>query len=268
MTQYKRWLLVAALACAPAAAVAQPQPLTPPAPPERAPAASEFPGNAVEDEGMWFDDELLAFGLADEFYTDTGDLDGADDDMAEAPAGPSGAHRAAGRAIGRGPGGVDHMPGAGMTMGMGMGSDFGRGMGQGMWMGRHMPGMHGVPGMRGAMRMRLAHMDLTEVQREKLRALHEANTRRAIQRSADLRLARLDLHKLMRADKPDAGAVNAQIDRMTKLHADGMKAAFDTRMQARAVLTPEQWKQLHTPGAGPGGMRHELMDTPDGAPKR
>jgi Spy/CpxP family protein refolding chaperone len=46
--------------------------------------------------------------------------------------------------------------------------------------------------------------------------------------------------------------VNAQIDKISKLQADGMKARFDATMQARAVLTPEQLKKLR---AGPGAMR-------------
>jgi Spy/CpxP family protein refolding chaperone len=62
------------------------------------------------------------------------------------------------------------------------------------------------------------------------------------------------------------GAVNAQIDKIARMQAEGMKAAFETRIQARAVLTPEQLKKLQAP-MDPM-MRHEMMDTPDGAPKR
>jgi Spy/CpxP family protein refolding chaperone len=121
---------------------------------------------------------------------------------------------------------------------------------------------------RGAMgmRLRLAQLDLTDAQRTKLRDLHEAQARKAIQRRADMQLARMDLRKLMRADKPDVGAVNAQIDKIARMQAEGMKAAFETRIQARAVLTPEQLKKLQAP-MDPM-MRHEMMDTPDGAPKR
>ena len=138
--------------------------------------------------------------------------------------------------------------------------------------GRGMMGMHGRRGgammrhhmgMGGAMSMRLAHLDLSDAQRDKLRGLHEAQARKAVQRRADLQLARMDLHKLMRADKPDAGAVNTQIDRMAKLRADGVKAAFEVRMQARAVLTPEQWKQMHGSQGHPGDMRQQMLDTPN-----
>jgi Spy/CpxP family protein refolding chaperone len=60
----------------------------------------------------------------------------------------------------------------------------------------------------------------------------------------------------MRAEAPSASAVNAQIDKISRLQADGMKAHFDTFMQARAVLTPEQLKKLRTE-PGPMKMEHD-----------
>lgn len=108
----------------------------------------------------------------------------------------------------------------------------------------------------------MAQLDLSEAQRDKMRALHEANARKAVQRRADLQLAQMDLHKLLRADKPDVGTINTQVDRIARLRADGVKAAIDTRLQARAVLTPEQWKTLHAPMAGRRApmMKHDMMD--------
>ena len=125
------------------------------------------------------------------------------------------------------------------------------------------------PGMRGGMgmHMRMAKLDLTDAQRDKMRDLHEAAMRKNIQRQADMKIARLDLHKLMRADAPSAQAVNTQIDKIAKLQADGMKARFEVLMQARALLTPEQLKKLKEtpgpgPGAGPGMMMHHGMGGP------
>src|SRR5262249_18258678 len=101
--------------------------------------------------------------------------------------------------------------------------------------------------MRRGMAMRLAALDLTEAQKTRLRDLHEAAARKSVQRRADLQLARMDLHQLMRAESPSASAVNAQIDKLARLQSAGMKARFDTFMQARAVLTPEQLKKLRSP---------------------
>lgn len=214
------------------------------------------PASAVDDEGMWIDDDLLAFGLDEDFVFDTVDFDGleaggmqvevemADDDASAAP----GERRIVERRIVRGgPDGPDGPSGAPRTM-----------------IVRTGPGGMGQPGMRGSMHgqrmrmmnrhgmaMRLAQLGLTDDQRTKMRGLHEAAMRKDIQRRADLQLAMLDLRKAMRADKPEAAAVNAQIDRIAKLRADAMKSRFETRMQARALLTPEQLKKL---GERPGGM--------------
>jgi Spy/CpxP family protein refolding chaperone len=251
MNPSTRLTLAAALLLAPLAARAQrpPDPASPGVPrtvPAMAPAGEPFPGDAVADEGMWFDDDQLAFGLGDAFYRDSGNPDGDDDDAPPAmddAAGPDGEHRVVVHNFRYGPGGM------GMRRG---------GMG-----GRPMFN-RGGPMM---MRLKLAQLDLSDAQRSKLRDLHEAHARRAVQRRADMQLARMDLRKLMRADKPDAGAVNAQIDKLARLHADGLKAAFEVRMQARAVLTPEQIKQLHSP-MDPMRMRREMLDTPDGKSNR
>jgi Spy/CpxP family protein refolding chaperone len=119
-------------------------------------------------------------------------------------------------------------------------------------------GMHAMrDGMRSGMRhgglmARWADLDLSDEQREKIRDLHDAQARKAVQRRADMQLARLDLRKLMREERPNSASVSMAIDRIARLHADGLKARFETHMQARALLTPEQRKQLleRLPGMG------------------
>lgn len=154
-------------------------------------------------------------------------------------------------------------PGAMMHGGMGEsgmgGHEMGRPARHSKRKGGHKRGMHQM------MMARLQQMDLTDAQRDKMRDIHEGMMRKNIQRQADSKLAMMDLHKAMSADNPSASTVNAQIDKVAKLKADGMKAHFDAMMQAKAVLTPEQWKKLHSHGpmggpGGPGGMRgHEGM---------
>ena len=125
-------------------------------------------------------------------------------------------------------------------------------------------GHHMAPGgphergrmMRRNLGMRFAALDLTDAQRDKLRDIHETAARKSVQRRADMQLARMDLRKLMRAEAPNASSVNAQIDKISRLQAEGMKAHFDTFMQARAVLTPEQQKKLRS-GPAPMRMEHE-----------
>ena len=131
------------------------------------------------------------------------------------------------------------------------------------------PGMRRAPGGHGAgmaLHMRMANLDLTDAQRDKMRDLHEAAMRKNIQRKADLEIARMDLHKLMRADAPSAQSVNTQIDKIAKMRADAEKAHFEVFMQARALLTPEQLKQLKespAPGGGKGMKMHHGPGIPE-----
>ena len=230
MNRHVKWIWAAALLLSPFAASAQ-APKTDPAaaPPAVAPAAP-----ADEDDGMWLA-ELFGPGDALESAFDTPDpapLAFGEGLEAAAPE-PPGAPGPMAFDDEGGPGdGPEHAPHA------------------------HRGG-HGPRGMmmRRGVAMRFAALDLTDAQREKLRDIHEAAARKNVQRRADMQLARMDLRKLMRAESPSASSVNAQIDKISRLQADGMKAHFDTFMQARAVLTPEQLKKLRS---GPGEMRmHE-----------
>jgi len=100
------------------------------------------------------------------------------------------------------------------------------------------------------MRQRWAALGLSDTQRQRLRDLRDAHQRQAIEQRAQLALARLDLQKLMRADRPDQEAVNAQIDRIARLRAEQMKSAFELRLRAQSVLTDEQLRQLKSSAPG------------------
>jgi Spy/CpxP family protein refolding chaperone len=132
------------------------------------------------------------------------------------------------------------MPGCGMKgeMGKGMpgcGPMGGPGMGPGMGMG---PG----PMMQG--------LDLTADQQKKLADIHERQARQAIQAQADLRIATMDLQKLVHADSPDKGAIDAQIDKLAQLRAQMAKSRMATMLEVRSMLTPEQLKKWHAAPMG------------------
>ena len=144
--------------------------------------------------------------------------------------------------------------GRGMRGGRGRGMEAGRGGDMGPGMFAHMA----------------RALDLSEAQRQKLADIHERQMRHDIQARADLEIARLDLRKAVRAEKPEAGAIDAQIDRVAKLRTDMAKAHVASLLEARALLTPDQQKKMddlrmRPPGAGmpgtgrgfgmgPGGM--------------
>jgi Spy/CpxP family protein refolding chaperone len=126
---------------------------------------------------------------------------------------------------GLGPGAAAHGPGMGAPM-------------HGRRMGR---GAQGGMGFGPALSREL---DLTAEQREKVRAAHEREQRKAIQARAEIQLAALDLRKLMRAEKPDARAIDAQIDKLSAMRAALQKSHVATMLEIRASLTPEQQKKL------------------------
>lgn len=135
------------------------------------------------------------------------------------------------------------MPGCGMRGGMGMAA-----------------GPMGGPGMRPGMgdgpgRMRLLQgLDLTAEQHKKLADIDERQERLAVQAQADLRLATMDLQKLMRADAPDKAQIDAQIDKVAQLRTAMEKSRIAALLEVRALLTPDQLKKWQ---AGPMGEEGE-----------
>ena len=107
--------------------------------------------------------------------------------------------------------------------------------------------------MRHPMMAAFARLDLTDAQKKQLADVREKQQRKAIQSRADLDVARLDLRKAMKAETPNAAAINTQIDKVSKLRADAQKSRVAAFLEARALLTPEQQKQLREgPMHGPG----------------
>ena len=124
----------------------------------------------------------------------------------------------------------------------------------------HPPGpMPGRPmgmglGMRG--RALMGELDLTPAQRE-----HIAERRDRIQKSAEIRIAELDLRSLMRAEKPDGRAIDEQIDKIAGLRADLQKTQVRTMLEIRSMLTPQQREKLRDLRMR-GGRRIQIIRRP------
>jgi periplasmic protein CpxP/Spy len=145
--------------------------------------------------------------------------------------------------------------------------DDGSGMG-GMPGGRYGMNGGGRGGMRGGWGMMASQLDLSDTQRDRIRGIMETQMRRGIQERADLQIATLDLGKLMRADTPNRGAIDSQIDKMGRMRATLSKERIGAMLDARAVLTPEQrdkLKQMRSQGWG-GGRHGGHGRGPDGGP--
>jgi Spy/CpxP family protein refolding chaperone len=160
-------------------------------------------------------------------------------------------------------GGPGHAPGGALGPGPG---DMGPG-------GRGGPGMRRGAGGKGVEELR-EKLNLTEDQKSKLADIRDRQTRAAIPIEADLRIAGLDLRKLMRAERPDQSAIDAQIDRVAGLRARLQKSHVASMLEARSVLTPAQQKLLreHRGGKMGRGMRGgpgmRMMDDPLARPRR
>ncbi len=98
-----------------------------------------------------------------------------------------------------------------------------------------------------------AALQLTAAQREKLEAIRDRHLRFAIRQRADLAEAALDLRRLVRADRPDRHAIDAQIERIGGLRIGLEKARIAALLEAREVLTPDQRRRWHEllPQTGP-----------------
>jgi len=101
--------------------------------------------------------------------------------------------------------------------------------------------------MRRHRRDVLGELDLSKEQRERIADLREKQERSSIRLRADLQTARLDMRRLMRADRADRMAINRQIDRIAQLRAEMEKARVGTMLDVRGMLTPEQLERAREP---------------------
>lgn len=125
----------------------------------------------------------------------------------------------------------------------------------------------------GAKRLRewQEQLNLSDEQKSRLADIRDRRARAAIPIQGDLRVAGLDMRKLMRADRPDRQAIDAQIDRIADLRAQLQKSRVAGLLDARAVLTPAQQKLMREHQGMGGRGRHgrmDFMDDPMARPRR
>lgn len=143
------------------------------------------------------------------------------------------------------------------------------------------PALHGPPGAGGAEVMRelgalgvhfypppmvlkrAQELALTPDQVSKIRAEILGAQAKSIDLKAKAEHAKVEIAKLLAADKPDERAIGAQIDEASKAGAELHKLHMGVMVHVRALLTPDQIKKLDEPkprrakgpkpGMGPGG---------------
>ena len=97
----------------------------------------------------------------------------------------------------------------------------------------------------------LERVGLTDAQRAKVGALREATERTMIRVGAEVRIAELDLGKLIEQDSPDARAVEMAVERVGTLRLSMHKAMIAEVLGVRAALTADQRNRLRKRAAEP-----------------
>ena len=106
-------------------------------------------------------------------------------------------------------------------------------------------------------------LDLTAEQKKRMADIRDRQERSAIRAQADMRIAQLDLKKLMRADSPDRRAIESQIDKLGGMRTAMQKSRMGMMFDMRSVLTQEQrdklkdWRQ----NGGPRGEERGSSDS-------
>lgn len=101
------------------------------------------------------------------------------------------------------------------------------------------------------------HVDLglTDVQKADLQKLRETSRKDRLRKSTDLKIARLDLHSLLRAEKVDEKAVAAKLAEVQAAQGAMLKLHVDSALAMKRILTPEQQKKMQAMRANRGHQR-------------
>ncbi len=133
----------------------------------------------------------------------------------------------------------------------------GRGPAAGQGMMRR-GGEAGGPMQPGPMQRRQAlkaELGLTEAQQADLRKAAEGAKRDRLRKTTDLKIAKMDLRSLLRADKVDEKAVAAKLAEAQAAEGALMKLRVDTVLAMKRILTPDQQKKLEQMRAARRGGR-------------
>ena len=116
-------------------------------------------------------------------------------------------------------------------------------------------------------------MAITDEQAAKLQTIKTDFEKTKIKMKADMQLASLDLHELLRDDQGDLGAVESKLKSLFDIRADLYLASVKAGREAKAVLTDEQrarmkavhdrinsYKEGGMTKGHPGGYPHHSKD--------
>jgi Spy/CpxP family protein refolding chaperone len=104
------------------------------------------------------------------------------------------------------------------------------------------PPPHGPP--IGPTPDEIRQLGLSDAQKQSLSEWRDEERRQVIRIEADLRIAHLDLDRLLAAERVDARAIDAEVDRISTLRAAIFKTHVATVVRLNERLTADQRKRL------------------------
>ncbi|MGE5300209.1 MAG: Spy/CpxP family protein refolding chaperone [Acidobacteriota bacterium] len=131
----------------------------------------------------------------------------------------------------------------------------GRGMGPGMMCGCGMDGR--VMGADHDMSQHLMGLNLDEQQKASIGEIRSRMMKETIRRTADMRIAQVELKDLLSQDPVDMKAVEAKVKQLEAMRTEMQLSHIKAMEECKSKLTPEQRKKLREMiEAGPmmGGM--------------
>jgi Spy/CpxP family protein refolding chaperone len=90
----------------------------------------------------------------------------------------------------------------------------------------------------------LMKLDLDATQEKEIREIRSSMLKNMIQKKADLKIARLELHELLHKEPVDMAAVESQVKKMESLRTSMILDGIKTRQEIKSKLTPSQRKKL------------------------
>lgn len=91
-----------------------------------------------------------------------------------------------------------------------------------------------------------ARLGLTDDQANRLHQIAVDSEKATVKTRADMKIRRIELRELLRADKPDQAAVMKKVDEISALRGQMMKEHISALLSAKSVLTPEQQKKIRS----------------------
>ena len=118
----------------------------------------------------------------------------------------------------------------------------GGGMSMTRWTMHHGPGF--TDGSGRFLWQKLKRLDLSDKQKDALKAIRSKVTKDTIKKRADLELARVDLRELLHKDPVDMSAVEASLKKAESVRTDLKLTHIKAMEEIKSILTPEQRKKL------------------------